>query len=118
MDNVTKKRRSEIMRSIRSTRTGPETAVHALLAASGVPHVMNPDMDGNPDVLVASAAALIFVDGCFWHGCPRHFRPPKTRTAFWTAKIAANRARDARTRARLRRHGWTVIRLWEHDLGV
>ncbi len=60
----------------------------------------------------------MFVDGCFWHGCPDHHTAPKANADFWAQKIAANRARDRNTDARLEAEGWTVIRFWEHeDLG-
>jgi DNA mismatch endonuclease, patch repair protein len=57
----------------------------------------------------------VFVDGCFWHGCPVHGTTPATNREFWMAKIAANRERDARTTASLEADGWTVLRFWEHD---
>lgn len=59
---------------------------------------------------------VIFIDGCFWHGCPRHVTWPKTRAAFWRDKIAGNRARDRRVNRRLRALGWRVLRIWEHEL--
>ena len=57
----------------------------------------------------------MFVDGCFWHGCPEHYRPAKRNAEFWTAKIDGNVARDADTDARLKLAGWRVIRAWEHE---
>ena len=58
----------------------------------------------------------MFVDGCFWHGCPRHGTKPKTNAAFWRDKIATNKARDRRVNRALRGRGWTVARVWEHEL--
>lgn len=58
----------------------------------------------------------VFVDGCFWHGCPKHATWPKTRAAFWKAKIEGNKARDRRVNRELRKLGWTVIRFWQHEL--
>lgn len=60
--------------------------------------------------------AALFVDGCFWHGCPRHFIQPKGNAAFWRKKIATNRARDRKVNRTLRTLGWKVIRVWEHEL--
>jgi DNA mismatch endonuclease (patch repair protein) len=57
----------------------------------------------------------VFLDGCFWHGCPTHFRPPATNAAYWTGKIAGNRARDSSTTALLEAAGWIVLRVWEHE---
>jgi DNA mismatch endonuclease (patch repair protein) len=61
------------------------------------------------------AKVAVFVDGCFWHGCPQHGTDAKRNAAFWEAKIARNRARDADTNALLSQAGWTVIRVWEHE---
>lgn len=58
----------------------------------------------------------VFVDGCFWHGCPKHFIKPTNKAAFWRRKIAANRARDLRVSRTLRAKGWRVVRVWEHEL--
>lgn len=58
----------------------------------------------------------VFVDGCFWHGCPKHATQPKTNAAFWRKKIATNKARDRRVNRALRRCSWRVVRVWEHEL--
>lgn len=58
----------------------------------------------------------MFVDGCFWHGCPRCYARPKSNRKFWDTKIAANRARDRKVNRTLRRDGWNVLRIWEHEL--
>lgn len=67
------------------------------------------------DVVFPRQRVVIFVDGCFWHGCPEHFTSPKNNAAWWHSKIAANVARDRDTDARLAAEGWTVIRIWEHE---
>ncbi|MBI5766364.1 MAG: very short patch repair endonuclease [Verrucomicrobia bacterium] len=69
-----------------------------------------------PDFVFSKLKAAVFVDGCFWHGCPRHATQPKTNAAFWREKIAANKARDRRVNRALRAMGWTVVRVWEHEL--
>jgi DNA mismatch endonuclease (patch repair protein) len=69
-----------------------------------------------PDFVFASRRLAIFVDGCFWHGCPRHGTRPRGNAAFWRAKFRRNRARDRRDTRRLRRVGWRVLRLWAHEL--
>ena len=71
---------------------------------------------GKPDFAFGKQRLAIFVDGCFWHGCPRCYRAPSRNEAFWAEKIKANRGRDRRVSALLRRSGWTVIRVWEHAL--
>lgn len=74
------------------------------------------DLPGRPDFAFRRQRLAIFIDGCFWHGCPQHFRMPKSRRDYWSAKIASNRLRDRRVTRELRRRGWAVIRLWEHDI--
>jgi DNA mismatch endonuclease (patch repair protein) len=69
-----------------------------------------------PDFVFRSERLVVFVDGCFWHGCPAHYTRPKARRVFWDAKIAANRARDRRVDRALRMAGWRVLHLWEHAL--
>ena len=69
-----------------------------------------------PDFVFAARRLAVFADGCFWHGCPRHGTCPRGNAAFWRAKFRRNRARDRRDTRRLRRVGWRVLRLWEHEL--
>ena len=70
-----------------------------------------------PDFVFRKARVAVFVDGCFWHGCPKHCKLPVNNRAFWRRKLAVNRARDRLVTRSLRRLGWRVIRLWEHELG-
>ncbi|RXK55292.1 very short patch repair endonuclease [Oleiharenicola lentus] len=69
-----------------------------------------------PDFVFPKLKTAVFVDGCFWHGCPKHAIWPKTRAAFWRKKIEGNRTRDRRVNRALRGRGWAVIRIWEHEL--
>jgi DNA mismatch endonuclease (patch repair protein) len=69
-----------------------------------------------PDFFFARRRVAVFVDGCFWHGCPRCGHIPKTNSAYWGAKIARNRTRDARISRALRAQGYSVLRIWECDL--
>jgi DNA mismatch endonuclease (patch repair protein) len=71
---------------------------------------------GKPDFVFKKEKVAVFVDGCFWHGCPKHFKAPKSRVDFWETKITGNIRRDRRVDAELRKLGWMVIRIWEHDL--
>jgi len=71
---------------------------------------------GRPDFVFRCARVAVFVDGCFWHGCPTHRRIPKSKTEWWEKKIKSNRARDERVNRTLRRQGWQVLRIWEHEL--
>lgn len=63
-----------------------------------------------------AARVVVFVDGCFWHGCPLHFQQPETNAGFWKDKIRKNILRDRKVVRRLTDEGWTVLRFWEHDI--
>lgn len=69
-----------------------------------------------PDFIFPKLKLAVFVDGCFWHGCPQHGTKPKNNAAFWQKKLAANKRRDALVTRTLRKAGWRVVRLWEHAL--
>lgn len=74
------------------------------------------DLPGRPDFCFPLVFVAVFVDGCFWHGCPRCFKLPKKNTEFWREKIRRNRARDRKNVRLLESNGWRVIRFWEHSL--
>ena len=73
-------------------------------------------LPGKPDFVFPRLRLAVFVNGCFWHGCPRHATQPKNNAAFWRAKLARNRARDREVGRLLRARGWRVARIWEHEL--
>jgi DNA mismatch endonuclease (patch repair protein) len=75
-----------------------------------------PNRRVRPDFVFSQKRVAVFVDGCFWHGCPTHYRRPGSRRAFWDAKLATNRARDRLVNRTLRRAGRKVLRVWEHEL--
>lgn len=74
------------------------------------------DLPGRPDFVFCSARLAVFVDGCFWHGCPHCYRPPRSPGSYWHAKRKANSARDKKVVAALRRQRWAVMRVWEHEM--
>lgn len=67
------------------------------------------------DIVFTRARVVVFLDGCFWHGCPEHYAEPRSNVDYWRPKIAMNVARDRETTARLIQQGWTVLRFWEHE---
>jgi DNA mismatch endonuclease (patch repair protein) len=71
---------------------------------------------GSPDFANRGEKIALFVDGCFWHGCPKHYRKPATNSVFWKGKMTRNTARDKKVSAELRARGWRVIRVWEHSI--
>ena len=107
------------MKANRRRDTGPELAVRRALHARGmryrVDHPLPFDRRRRADIAFTRAKVAVFIDGCFWHGCPMHGTTPRTNTAFWVEKIARNRARDDDTTNRLEADGWIVLRFWEHD---
>lgn len=110
--------RSRVMSLIRHKDTGPEMAVRRLVHGLGYRYALHrKDLPGKPDLVFRPRRKVIFVHGCYWHGHPdsacRRARMPKTRTEFWTAKIARNAVRDAATEAALRESGWQVLTIWE-----
>jgi DNA mismatch endonuclease (patch repair protein) len=68
------------------------------------------------DIVFIGARTAVMVDGCFWHGCPEHFRAPATHTSYWADKVARNSARDRATDAAFTNAGWVVLRVWEHEI--
>lgn len=73
-------------------------------------------LPGTPDFVFREEGLVVFVDGCFWHGCPRCYREPRSNVEFWRGKVGGNRRRDARQRRALNRAGWSVVRVWECSL--
>ena len=107
------------MRAVKSRDTGPERAVRELLRPIAPGYRLNrSDLPGKPDIVYAGRKLAIFVDGCFWHGhdCARGARMPKTNAAYWQAKIARNRARDARTLSAYVDLGWRALVVYECEL--
>lgn len=104
------------MRAIRSKDTKPEVALRAALDALDVAHEpARKGMPGSPDVTVPAVRLAVFVHGCFWHQCPRHFKMPKSRVPEWTAHFERNRLRDSRVSRRVNRMGWHYMVVWEHE---
>jgi DNA mismatch endonuclease (patch repair protein) len=77
---------------------------------------LNPQLTVRPDFVFCKSRTVIFVDGCFWHGCPKHATWPAHRAAWWRRKLAGNKVRDRQVNRALRRAGWRVLRIWEHEL--
>ncbi|MGH7025107.1 MAG: very short patch repair endonuclease [Caulobacteraceae bacterium] len=112
-------KRSEVMRRVKGRDTQAELKARRLLWALGGRYRLNrADLPGKPDIVMSGRRLAIFVHGCFWHGhdCARGARVPKANQAYWTGKIARNRARDAVTHAALEAAGWRVETIWECEL--
>lgn len=102
----------------RGRDTGPELAIRSRVHRAGLRYRVDLslpfDRRRRADLVFTRVGLYVFIDGCFWHGCPEHFTIPMTRTDFWLAKIEGNRLRDHDTDARLRQLGLTPLRVWEH----
>jgi len=105
------------MSRIRGSHTSPERTLRAALWARGRRyrlHVKTPA--GRPDVVFPGRQVAVFIDGCFWHGCPEHYVRPRSNTPFWSKKLRENVDRDRLQTLRLEKLGWRVVRLWEHEV--
>ena len=110
------------MQANRGRDTTPELAVRRLVHAAGLRYRVDarplPDLNRRADLVFSGARVAVFIDGCFWHGCPRHHTIAKSNAIFWADKMSRNRERDAETNNLLTQADWTVIRAWEHEAPV
>ncbi len=117
-DVFTKAKRSDVMSRIRSRgNKDTELALANLFRKHGITGWRrHQNVFGKPDFLFRQNRLAVFVDGCFWHGCPRCYRQPRSDKNYWIEKAARNKSRDRRVNRELRKLGWRVLRIWEHDL--
>lgn len=115
-DVHTKKTRSYNMSRIKSRDTKPEISLRKALWHEGYRYSIRGKLPGRPDIVLKKYNLAIFVDGCFWHSCPKHYKQPSNNKAFWIKKISSNVARDKKTNRLLKKLGWKVLRFWEHDV--
>ena len=108
-----------VMRANRGVDTGPEIRLRSLVHKAGLRYAIDvrPESDINrrADLVFRAAKVAVFVNGCFWHGCPKHYSPPKSNKRYWSEKVRRNRERDVATRVLLKRRGWRVLVFWEHQ---
>lgn len=108
--------RSEIMMRVKQKDTAAELALRTVLHGLGLRYRLHCRIEGVVvDLVFPTTKVAVFVDGCFWHGCPLHATFPKSNQSYWLPKLAENKERDQRQSEKLRTAGWTVIRLWEHE---
>jgi DNA mismatch endonuclease, patch repair protein len=107
------------MKAAKSKDTAPEKALRSAIHSRGLRYSIDirplKELNRRADIVFRSAKVAIFVDGCFWHGCPIHGTQSKSNAEFWRIKIKQNRERDADTNKKLKEAGWVVIRVWEHE---
>jgi DNA mismatch endonuclease (patch repair protein) len=115
-DQFDKETRSWIMSRVKGKDTAPEIAVRSALWAKGYRYRVHYPRPWKPDIAFSGKKVAVFIDGCFWHGCPKHYTCPESHKKFWREKVRRNMERDKRYTREMRARGWKVIRLWEHDV--
>ncbi len=113
-DIFSEKERSQIMSKIKSKNTALELNFKKLIR--GLKFEYQPKVFGKPDFASKKLKIAIFIDSCFWHKCPKHFRKPTANNIYWTQKINRNVERSKEVNNNLKKQGWKVLRFWEHDL--
>jgi DNA mismatch endonuclease (patch repair protein) len=101
------------MSHIKGSRTRPELELKKTMKIQGFSYQPK-GVYGNPDFASKKHKIAVFIDGCFWHGCPRHYKKPKSNHDYWKTKITRNKKRDMNVSKELKSMGWKVIRIWEH----
>lgn len=116
VDRLTTEQRSKNMSRIRGQNTGPEILLRKKLWLDGVRYRVRNTLPGRPDIVIHRFKTAIFVDGCFWHGCPEHGHIPKSNREYWEGKLRKNMGRDEKNTKLLESQGWKVLRIWEHEI--
>jgi DNA mismatch endonuclease, patch repair protein len=117
-DPFSTQKRSQIMSRVRSR--GNKSTELAFIRLLRRYHIIGwrrrRRLFGNPDFVFPKSRVVVFVDGCFWHSCPKHATEPRSNKSFWRAKLARNKQRDRLVTRTLRQSGWLVVRVWQHEL--
>ncbi len=116
MDVKSPEDRSKNMSAIRNRNTKPEIKLRKALFRIGLRFRVNYNLPGKPDIVFPGKKLAVFVDGCFWHCCPRCYREPDDNKEYWKKKIATNVKRDEKVNTILTEDGWNVLRFWEHEV--
>ena len=117
MDNLSIKHRKKNMQNIHSKNTKMELKVRSYLHKIGLRYKINDSkLIGKPDIVFPKYKVVIFLDSCFFHKCPYHFIEPKSNREYWIPKIERNKLRAKEVNEALRKQGWKVIRIWEHEV--
>lgn len=117
MDKFTKEQRRRNMQAIKSKKTKLENNVTTYLWRNGYRFGKNvKDLEGKPDIAIKKYKLVIFIDSCFWHKCPIHYKPPSTNVEFWESKMSGNKKRDSKVTDNYKNKKWNILRIWEHEL--
>jgi len=108
-----------VMRANRGVDTGPETRLRSLVHRAGLRYAIDVRPESNinrrADLVFRATKVAVFVNGCFWHGCPAHYSLPKSNQRYWSEKVRRNKERDEETKSLLKSRGWKVLVFWEHQ---
>ena len=117
MDRHTKEQRHKNMQAVKGKNTKLENKVITYLWQHGYRFRKNvKDLEGKPDIAIKKYKMVIFIDSCFWHKCPIHYKAPTTNVEFWENKIAGNQKRDEQVTKYYQSKEWNILRIWEHEL--
>ncbi|WP_261134881.1 very short patch repair endonuclease [Bacillus sp. Marseille-Q3570] len=117
VDHLTKKQRSKNMKSVKSSGSKLENSITKALWGKGFRFRKNVNnLFGKPDIAIKKYKIVIFIDSCFWHGCPTHSTIPHKNHDFWKRKINGNIKRDNEVTKYYKDKGWNILRIWEHDI--
>lgn len=112
-DIWSKEKRSSVMRLVGRRNTTPERRFASRLRRLRIRYRSQADLPGTPDFVLVDLGIAVFIHGCFWHGCPRHYSPPQSHVEFWKEKLTTNRRRDRRAMHEVRERGWRGVVIWE-----
>lgn len=116
-DVFSKEKRSEIMSQIKGKNTKPEIKFRKYIWSKGLNgYRIHTKLPGKPDIVFTKYKLAVFIDGCFWHKCPIHYKEPVNNEEYWKNKIKYNIEKDKRINEELKKQGWKVTRFWEHDV--
>lgn len=115
-DVLSSSQRKYCMSRIQGKNTKPELRLRKALWACGLRYRLKNKRPGRPDLVFPGIKLAVFVDGCFWHSCPLHFKMPETNQTFWQEKISRNKLRDKEVNHLLKAEGWRALRFWEHEV--
>ena len=117
MDKHTKEQRHKNMQAVKAQGTNLENLVVNFLWQKGYRFIKNvKDLEGKPDIAIKKYKLVIFIDSCFWHKCPLHYKAPATNFEFWENKISKNQQRDDYVTNYYLAKKWNILRIWEHEL--
>lgn len=118
VDVLSQKQRSYCMSRIRSKNTSPEVMLRKCIFRMGLRYRVKTSLIGKPDIVFTKKRVVVFIDGCFWHGCPLHSKSPSTNIEYWSKKLSRNIERDGLVTSELIAQGWYVLRIWEHEIKI